>query len=161
MQQEANEFRLNHELSVQLSKEFNMRAAALKRAGEEIVNLRRQIQLLANENAKIKAELQDEEKLAEEVQKRPPPEGLETLSSAELAGKLQRALEKYRTEKAKGAELGRRLEEVLKEVSRGRGLERALEELERAHLEQNKELQRLQEESRKIETYRQTTKTQE
>merc|ERR1712217_239132 len=124
-------------------------------------NLRGQIQLLKNENAQLRSQVEDEEKLAEEVQRRPPPEGLESLGSAELASKLQRALEKYRNEKAKGVELARRVEEALKEVARGRGLERALEELERSHMEQNKELQRLQEESRKIETYRQTTKTQE
>jgi len=146
---------------VQLAKEFNLRAAALKRAGEEIVGLRRQIQLLKSENTRLKAQVDDEERLAEDVMKRPPPEGLDTLSGAELAQKLQRALEKYRDEKAKGAEMGRRLEEALREASRGRGLERSLDELERAHLEQNRELQRLQEEGRKIETYRQTTKTQE
>merc|ERR1712039_778239 len=132
-----------------------------KRAGEEIVNLRRQIQMLKNENAQLRSQVEDEEKLAEEVQKRPPPEGLESLSSAELASKLQRALDKYRNERAKGVELTRRVEETLKEVARGRGLARALEELEKAHLEQNKEIQRLQEENRKIETYRETTKTQE
>merc|ERR1712087_77605 len=73
----------------------------------------------------------------------------------------QRALEKYRNERAKGVELTRRVEETLKEVARGRGLARALEDLEKAHLEQNREIQRLQEENRKIDTYRETTKTQE
>ena len=34
------------------------------------------------------------------------------------------------------------------EVNRGRGLERSLEELQEVHLEQNRELQRLQEEGR-------------
>ncbi|CAE8585620.1 unnamed protein product, partial [Polarella glacialis] len=159
--QEANEFRLNHELSVQLAKEFNLRAAALKRAGEEIVVLRRQIQLLRNENHSLKAQIEDEEQLAQDVRLRPPPEGLESLSSAELAAKLQRTLERYREEKVRGAELARRLEDSLKEASRGRGLERSLEELQQAHLEQNRELQRLQDEGRKLETYRQTTKTQE
>ncbi|CAE7027884.1 CCDC33 [Symbiodinium sp. CCMP2592] len=159
--QEVQDFRLNHELSVQLSKEFNMRAAALKRAGEEIVTLRRQVQLLKNENRSLRAQVEDEEKLAHEVQQRPPPEGLEKLSAAELAGKLQRTLEKYREEKAKASELTRRMEEALKEVNRARGLERSLEELQQVHLEQNRELQRLQDEGRKLDTYRQTAKTQE
>lgn len=159
--QEVQDFRLNHELSVQLSKEFNMRAAALKRAGEEIVTLRRQVQLLKNENRSLRAQVEDEEKLAQEVQQRPPPEGLEKLSAAELAGKLQRTLEKYREEKAKASELTRRMEEALKEVNRARGLERSLEELQQVHLEQNRELQRLQDEGRKLDTYRQTAKTQE
>ncbi|CAJ1460771.1 unnamed protein product [Effrenium voratum] len=75
--------------------------------------------------------------------------------------KLQRTVEKYREEKAKAAELGRRMEDVLKEVNRSRGLERSLEELQQVHLEQNRELQRLQEEGRKLDTYRQTAKTQE
>jgi len=161
VQHEAQEFRLNHELSVQLAKEFNMRAAALKRAGEEIVDLRRQVQMLKCENATLKAQLDDEEKLADEVRRRPPPEGFDSLSSAELALKLQRALDKYRDEKAKGLELSRRLEDALKEAARGRGLERTLDEMERVHLEQNKELQRLQDETKKLDTYRQTTKTQE
>jgi len=161
LEQEANDFRLNHELSVQLAKEFNLRAAALKRAGEEVVTLRRQVLMLKSENASLRAQIEDEEKLAEEVQQRPPPEGLERLSAAELALRLQRSLEKYREEKAKAAELGRRLEEAMKEASRGRSLERSLEELHQAHLEQNRELQRLQEEGRKLETYRQTTRTQE
>jgi len=159
--QEVQDFRLNHELSVQLSKEFNMRAAALKRAGEEIVTLRRQVQLLKNENRSLRAQVEDEEKLAHEVQQRPPPEGLEKLSAAELAGKLQRTLEKYREEKAKASELTRRMEEALKEVNRARALERSLEELQQVHLEQNRELQRLQDEGRKLDTYRQTAKTQE
>jgi len=161
LEQEAKDFKLNHELSVQLSKEFNLRAAALKRAGEEIVALRRQVQLLKNENKSLRSQIEDEERLAEEVQHRPPPEGLEKMSSAELAAQLVRTLEKYREEKAKGAELGRRMEDVLKEVNRARGLERSLEELQQVHLEQNRELQRLQEEGRKLETYRQTAKTQE
>eukprot|EP00929_Paragymnodinium_shiwhaense_P088267 TRINITY_DN48556_c0_g1_i1.p1 TRINITY_DN48556_c0_g1~~TRINITY_DN48556_c0_g1_i1.p1 ORF type:complete len:1103 (-),score=317.49 TRINITY_DN48556_c0_g1_i1:83-3391(-) len=158
---EAKELRLSHEISVQLSKEFNMRAVALKKAGEEIVALRRQVQLMQHENARLKAQIEDEEKLAEEIRNKPIPEGLETLSSAELAQKLHRALEKYREEKTKVAELANRLEEALRETTKGRGLQRALEELEQAHLEQNQELQRLQEEGKKLETYRQTTKTQE
>lgn len=161
LQREAHEFRFNHELSVELAKEFNLRAAALKRAGEEIVALRRQLQLLKSENVRLKAQLDDEERLAEEVQSRPPPAGLEDLSHVELAQKLQRALEKYREEKAKGAELSQRLEEALREASRGRGLERALDELETAHLEQNAELQRMQDEGRKLDAYRETAKTQE
>ena len=161
LEQEAKDFRLNHELSVQLSKEFNLRAAALKRAGEEIVALRRQVQLLKNENKSLRSQIEDEERLAEEVQHRPPPEGLEKMSATELAGQLVRTLEKYREEKAKGAELSRRLEDALKEVNRARGLERSLEELQQVHLEQNRELQRLQEEGKKLETYRQTAKTQE
>jgi len=161
LDQEGNDFRLNHELSVQLAKEFNLRAAALKRAGEEVVTLRRQVQMLKNENASLRAQIEDEEKLAEDVRQRPPPEGLENLSGAELAMRLQRSLEKYREEKAKAAELGRRLEEAMKQAARGRSLERSLEELQQAHLEQNRELQRLQDEGRKLETYRQTTRTQE
>merc|ERR1719174_484763 len=158
---DAHEFRLNHEFSVQLAKEFNLRAAALKKAGEEIVSLRRQVQLLRGENAKLKAQLQDEEQLAEDVQRRPPPEGFDSLSSAELASKLQRALEKYREEKSKSADMGKRLEDAVKEASRGRGLQRSLEELETTHVQQNRELQRLQEENKKIDSYRQAAKTQE
>eukprot|EP00928_Gymnodinium_smaydae_P030459 TRINITY_DN22650_c0_g1_i2.p1 TRINITY_DN22650_c0_g1~~TRINITY_DN22650_c0_g1_i2.p1 ORF type:complete len:1049 (-),score=304.06 TRINITY_DN22650_c0_g1_i2:54-3200(-) len=157
----GDEFRLNHDVSVHLAKEFNMRAAALKRAGEEIVGLRRQIQILEENNTQLKAQVDDEERLAEEVLRKPPPEGLDKLSSVELASKLHRALERYREEKARGTELSRRLEEVLREAARGRGLERALEQLEQAHLEQNRELQRWQEEGKKAETYRQTTRAQE
>jgi hypothetical protein len=123
--------------------------------------LRRQLQLLQAENTRLKAQIEDEERLAVDVQNRPPPEGFDRLSSAELASKLQRALEKYREEKSKGAELGQRLEEALREVARGRGLQRTLEELEVAHMQQNKELQRLQEEAKKIESYRQAARTQE
>ncbi|CAE7674961.1 CCDC33 [Symbiodinium pilosum] len=53
------------------------------------------------------------------------------------------------------------MEDALKEVNRARGLERSLEELQQVHLEQNRELQRLQDEGRKLDTYRQTAKTQE
>lgn len=161
LEQEAKDFRLNHELSVQLSNEFNLRAAALKRAGEEIVALRRQVQVLKNENKSLRSQIEDEERLAEEVQHRPPPEGLEKMSAAELANQLVRTLEKYREEKAKGAELARRMEDALKELNRARGLERSLDELQQVHLEQNRELQRLQEEGKKLETYRQTAKTKE
>eukprot|EP00438_Fugacium_kawagutii_P030526 Skav213654 [mRNA] locus=scaffold2012:399619:400431:- [translate_table: standard] len=83
------------------------------------------------------------------------------MSSAELAAQLVRTLEKYREEKTKNVELGRRMEEALKEVNRARGLERSLDELQQVHLEQNRELQRLQDEGKKLETYRQTAKTQE
>eukprot|EP00927_Polykrikos_kofoidii_P008378 TRINITY_DN13477_c0_g1_i2.p1 TRINITY_DN13477_c0_g1~~TRINITY_DN13477_c0_g1_i2.p1 ORF type:complete len:1072 (-),score=263.88 TRINITY_DN13477_c0_g1_i2:150-3365(-) len=161
LQKEAQEFRLSHELSVQLSKEFNLRAVALKRAGEEIVALRRQIQLLQHENQRLRAQIEDEERLAEDVQRRPVPEGLDKLGSAELAQKLQRSLQKYREEKAKGTELAQRLEAALREASQARSVKRCLAELEQAHLEQNKELQRLQEDGKKLETYRQTAKTQE
>lgn len=161
IQQEAHDLRLNHELSVQLAKEFNMRAAALKKAGEEIVELRRQVQLLRGENVQLKARLEEEDRLAEDARRRPMPEGLDRLSVPELVAKLQRAVDKYRDEKAKGAELGRRLEEVVKEAARSRGMNRNLSELERAHVEQNRELQRLQEDNRKMEAYRQTAHTQE
>mmetsp|Transcript_55655 Transcript_55655/g.132687 ORF Transcript_55655/g.132687 Transcript_55655/m.132687 type:complete len:1101 (-) Transcript_55655:15-3317(-) len=161
VEREAHEFRLNHELSVQLAKEFNMRAAALKRAGEEIVSLRRQIQILQNENDRLKSQIADEEALVDQVGSRPPPMGIENLSSSELALKLQRALEKYRNEKTKGIEVSRRLEEACRELQRLSGLKRALEELESTHMEQNKELQRLQDECRRIDTYRHLTKTQE
>ncbi|CAJ1460770.1 unnamed protein product [Effrenium voratum] len=61
LEQEAKDFRLHHELSVQLSKEFNLRAAALKRAGEEIVGLRRQVQLLKNENKSLRTQIEEED----------------------------------------------------------------------------------------------------
>jgi len=161
MQGEAQELRLNHELSVQLSKEFNMRAAALKRAGEEIVELRRQLQLLQSENTRLKAKIEDEEKMLEGATSRPLPDGLARMSASDLAKKLQLALEKYREEKLRGVGLERRLEEAVKEASRGRAVERRLEDMERAHLDQNKEFQRLQDENRKLEGYRQTAQTQE
>merc|ERR1712194_746308 len=50
---------------------------------------------------------------------------------------------------------------AVKEASRGRAVERRLEDMERAHLDQNKEFQRLQDENRKLEGYRQTAQTQE
>eukprot|EP00933_Yihiella_yeosuensis_P083494 TRINITY_DN9772_c0_g1_i1.p1 TRINITY_DN9772_c0_g1~~TRINITY_DN9772_c0_g1_i1.p1 ORF type:complete len:694 (-),score=147.34 TRINITY_DN9772_c0_g1_i1:62-1930(-) len=157
----TSDYRLNQELSVQLAKEFNLRAAALKRAGEEVVALRRQIQLLKNENSRLKSQIEDEDNLAVDARYQQLPEGLESLGSAELAFRLQRTLEKYREEKAKNAELLRRLEESLKEANRCRGIERRWDELEQVHLEQNRELQRLQEHGKKLETYRQTTRTQE
>jgi len=147
---------------VQLAKEFNLRAAALKKAGEEIVTLRRQVQLLRNENGRLKAQVEEEERTVAEVHRRGQlPHGLESLSSSELASKLARCLERYREEKGKSAELNRRLEEVLREVQKGRSLERALEELEHAHLEQNRELQRLQEEGKQVDKYRQNARAQE
>jgi chromosome segregation ATPase len=161
LKNEAKEFRLTHDLSVQLMKEFNLRAAALKRSGEEIVELRRQIQLLQNENGKLREQIESDDRLAEDVRNRPPPAEFENLGSAELALRLQTALQKYRDEKGKSKELQRRLDEAMKEVARGQGLERTLDDLERTHMQQNTELQRLQEENRKIEIYRQTVKSQE
>merc|ERR1712185_230127 len=67
----------------------------------------------------------------------------------------------YREEKAKSKELQRRLDEAMKEVARGQGLQRTLDELERSHMQQNMELQRLQDENKKLEIYRQTVKSQE
>ena len=43
-----------------------------------------QVQLLKNENKKLRAQIEDEERLAEEVQHRPPPEGLEQMSASDL-----------------------------------------------------------------------------
>mmetsp|Transcript_72936 Transcript_72936/g.152262 ORF Transcript_72936/g.152262 Transcript_72936/m.152262 type:complete len:467 (+) Transcript_72936:296-1696(+) len=160
-EEESKEVKMNHELAVNLSKECNMRAAALKRAGEEILELRRQVQLLRSENTSLAAQVDAEARLAEDVRVLPAPEELESLGGAELANRLHRTLEKYREEKAKGAELSRRLDEALKEVARGKDLKKALDELEDAHLDQNKEIQRLQEENHKMDNYRQTTRTQE
>lgn len=159
--QEAQDFRSTHELTVQLAKEFNLRAAALKRAGEEIVELRRQVQMLTKENARLKADMEHEEQLNLSAEHAAMPEGLAELSSVELAQKLQKALTKYREEKARGAELTMRLGDAMKEAAKARDLQRVLEEIEHIHLEQNRELQRLQDEGRKLETYRQTVQSQE
>lgn len=157
------EFQLNHDLSVQLMKEFNLRAAALKTAGQEIVELRRQVQLLTNENNKLKMRIEDEERLAEHVKRNPPKDiGMfDSLSSAELSLRLQTALQKYRDEKAKSQEMTQRLEAALKEVARGRGLQKHLDQLEKTHLEMAAQLQKLQQENQKIELYRKTAKSQE
>lgn len=152
---------ISHGLSVELAKEFGLRAEALKRAGEEIVGLRRQVQLLRDELARLSARLEEEEREAEEAPSRPLPPGMEDLPSAALAQKLQRALDKYREEKKRGAELCRRLEETLRAAARGRCLQRSLDDLGQAHFEQNLELQKLQDEGRKLGTYRETAKTQE
>lgn len=152
---------MGNDLQVQLMKEFNLRAAALKKSGEEIIELRRQVQLLNNENAKLRSQLEHDEHLANDVRRNPPPAALEKLGSAELALRLQTALQKYHDEKFKSKEAQQRLDEALHEVSRGRGLGRTLEELQRAHQEQNVVLQKLQDENKKIDLYRQTVKSQE
>jgi len=159
----TQEFQLNHDLSVQLMKEFNLRASALKSAGQEIVDLRRQIQVLTNENNKLKTQLEDEEKLAAQVRSNPPRDAgmFDSLSSAELSLRLQTALQKYRDEKTKSTEMSQRLEAALKEVARGRGLQKHLDQLETAHLEMAGLLQKLQGENAKIELYRKTAKSQE
>merc|ERR1719326_2730473 len=130
VQQQAAEFKLSHDLSVQLMKEFNLRASALKQAGQEIVELRRQVAILRSENTKLRLQLEDEMKLAEEVRRNPPSDAtfFDSLSSAELSLRLQTALQKYRDEKAKGSEMGHRLEEALREVARGRTLRKQLDD---------------------------------
>lgn len=65
LQQQQQEFRLNQDLSIQLMREFNLRASALKSAGEEIVELRRAVQLLQNENSKLKMQIEEEVKFNE------------------------------------------------------------------------------------------------
>lgn len=144
-------------------KEFNLRAGALKQAGQEIVDLRRQVQLLTNENNKLKMQIEDEERLAEQVRQHPPKDMsmFDSLSSAELSLRLQTALQKYRDEKTKSHEMTQRLEAALKEVARGRGLQKHLDELEKAHLEMAGLLQKLQAENQKIDLYRKTAKSQE
>jgi len=160
----SKEFQLNHDLSVQLMKEFNLRAGSLKQAGQEIVDLRRQVQLLTNENNKLRMQIEDEERLAEQIRKNPPTHDtsmFDSLNSAELSLRLQTALQKYRDEKTKSYEMTQRLEAALKEVARGRGLQKHLDELEKAHLEMAGFLQKVQTENQKIDLYRKTAKSQE
>lgn len=159
----AAEFQLNHDLSIQLMKEFNLRANALKTAGQEIVDLRRQIHLLTNENNNLKMRIEDEERLTEQIRRNPPKDMpmFDSLSGAELSLQLQTTLQKYRDEKAKSQEMTQRLEAALKEIARGRGLQKHLDNLEKTHLEMAERLQKFQQENQKIDLYRKTAKSQE
>ncbi|CAD7950129.1 unnamed protein product [Amoebophrya sp. A120] len=157
------EFTLNQDLSIQLMREFNLRAQALKSAGEEIVELRKTVQILQNENAKLNTQLEEELQFNEEVKLNQPlnTELLDSLSTAELAQKLQTTVAKYRDEKQKVQDLKLRMESGMREIVKNRGLERKLEELEKAHLEQATLLQKYQKDNKKIGLYKETVKSQE
>ncbi|CAD7936601.1 unnamed protein product [Amoebophrya sp. A25] len=160
---QEQEFRLNQDLSIQLMREFNLRASALKTAGEEIVELKKTIQILQNQNAKLNMQLEEELKFNEDVRVNQPlnSELLDSLSTSELAMKLQTAVAKYREEKNKVNDLKTRMESGMREIVKNRGLERKLEELEQAHLEQATLLQKYQKDTKKIELYRETARSQE
>ncbi|CEM06491.1 unnamed protein product [Vitrella brassicaformis CCMP3155] len=167
-EQKLGELRQDHQLTAHLMKEFNMRAAALKQAGNDIVELKKQISLLKSERDSLKEQLREEEEIWADTGSGRPPEGdplqhipLDHLTNAELAIKLKTTLYKYREEKGKVVEMRKRLEAAMKEVARGRGLQRQLEEIEKAHVEQAAVLQRLQSENAKVGLYRQTAKSQE
>uniref|UniRef100_A0A0G4HXT2 Uncharacterized protein n=1 Tax=Chromera velia CCMP2878 TaxID=1169474 RepID=A0A0G4HXT2_9ALVE len=166
----AEALKLDHGLSLELTKEFSLRAAALRKAGEEIAELQRQNSLLRSENARLKKEVQEEKAAAEEALKGPGGgdqdggetiKALETLDSESLCLKLRQVLIRYRQEKAKSEEMKQRLQTALKEISRTRGLQRQLEEMENAHMEQSAQLQELREEQTRLHLYKQTARSQE
>eukprot|EP00392_Amoebophrya_sp_AT5.2_P015346 g15548.t1 len=168
-QHQEQEFKLNQDLSVQLMREFNLRASALKSAGEEIRQAKRKTtsedEILENENAKLQAQLDEELRFNEEVRVGSigslNTELLDSLSTQELAVKLQTTVQRYREEKQKVQDLKLRMESGMREIVKNRGLEKKLTDLEKTHLEQSALLQKYQKDNKKISVYRETAKSQE
>lgn len=120
---------------------------------------------MENENAKLQAQLDEELRFNEEVRVGSigslNTELLDSLSTQELAVKLQTTVQRYREEKQKVQDLKLRMESGMREIVKSRGLEKKLTDLEKTHLEQSALLQKYQKDNKKISVYRETAKSQE
>lgn len=149
-----------------MKKDLRVRTVALRTAGEEIVELRRVNQLLSDENARLRLQLEDELAFTEEVRLRYPTDSTfsthpSSLSNEDLTLRLHSAIADARAAKHNASELQTRLERAYDQAIRHREVESKLDEVEQACIEQAQTLERSRAEIKKLSLYRDTAKTQE
>ena len=146
------------EIIHRMMKEVDDKTESLKLTGAEIVDLRKQIKLLQNENQILRKRLGQEEQMQIESL---VTQEIHKMSLPELKSKIIKLSQAYRGERLRNEEFEKALRQAQNEIANARKLANDLEQLQKVHEEDSEKYLNLQRETQKIGLYRETIKKQE
>jgi len=154
----SKELTQKQEIIHRMMKEVDDKTESLKLTGAEIVELRKQIKLLQNENQILRRRLGQEEQMQIESL---VTQEIHKMSLPELKSKIIKLAQAYRGERLRNEEFEKALRQAQNEIANARKLANDLEQLQKVHEEDSEKFLNLQKETQKIGLYRETIKKQE
>ena len=154
----SKELTQKQEIIHRMMKEVDDKTESLKLTGAEIVELRKQIKLLQNENQILRKRLGQEEQMQIESL---VTQEIHKMSLPELKSKIIKLAQAYRGERLRNEEFEKALRQAQNEIANARKLANDLEQLQKVHEEDSEKFLNLQRETQKIGLYRETIKKQE
>ena len=154
----SKELTQKQEIIHRMMKEVDDKTESLKLTGAEIVELRKQIKLLQNENQILRKRLGQEEQMQIESL---VTQEIHKMSLPELKSKIIKLAQAYRGERLRNEEFEKALRQAQNEIANARKLANDLEQLQKVHEEDSEKYLNLQRETQKIGLYRETIKKQE
>ena len=154
----SKELAQKQELIHRMMKEVDDKTESLKLTGSEIVELRKQIKLLQNENQILRMRLGQESQMQVEAL---VTQEIHRMSLPELKSKIIKLAQAYRGERMRNEEFEKALKQAQNEIANARRLANDLEALQKTHEEDSNKFLNLQKETQKIGLYRDTIKKQE
>ena len=154
----SKELTQKQEIIHRMMKEVDDKTESLKLTGAEIVDLRKQIKLLQNENQILRKRLGQEEQMQIESL---VTQEIHKMSLPELKSKIIKLSQAYRGERLRNEEFEKALRQAQNEIANARKLANDLEQLQKVHEEDSEKYLNLQRETQKIGLYRETIKKQE
>lgn len=154
----SKEMSQKQELIHRLIVEIDDKKESLKKTGEEIIDQRKKIRMLQNENSILKKRLGQEEML--QVESLVTSE-IHKMSLPELKSKIIKLSQNYRNERIKNEEYEKMLNNAQSEIANARKLGQELEELQKQHELDMEKYLGLQRETQKMSLYRETITKQE
>ena len=154
----SKELTQKQEIIHRMMKEVDDKTESLKLTGAEIVDLRKQIKLLQNENQILRKRLGQEEQMQIESL---VTQEIHKMSLPELKSKIIKLSQAYRGERLRNEEFEKALRQAQNEITNARKLANDLEQLQKVHEEDSEKYLNLQRETQKIGLYRETIKKQE
>ena len=154
----SKELTQKQEIIHRMMKEVDDKTESLKLTGAEIVELRKQIKLLQNENQILRRRLGQEEQMQIESL---VTQEIHKMSLPELKSKIIKLAQAYRAERLRNEEFEKALKQAQNEIANARKLANDLEQLQKVHEEDSEKFLNLQKETQKIGLYRETIKKQE
>ena len=154
----SKELTQKQEIIHRMMKEVDDKTESLKLTGAEIVDLRKQIKLLQNENQILRKRLGQEEQMQIESL---VTQEIHKMSLPELKSKIIKLSQAYRGERLRNEEFEKALRQAQNEIANARKLANDLEQLQKVHEKDSEKYLNLQRETQKIGLYRETIKKQE
>jgi hypothetical protein len=154
----SKELAQKQELIHRMMTEIDDKKESLQHTGAEILEYRKQIKLLQNENAILRRRLGQEEQMQIESL---VTQEIHKMSLPELKSKIIKLAQAYRGEKMRNEEFEKALKQAQSEISNARKLAHELEQLQKMHEDDTNKFLNLQKETQKIGLYRETIKKQE
>jgi len=154
----SRELAQKQEIIDRLMKDVDEKKQSLKVTSAEIIDLRRNIKLLQNENAILRRRLGEEEQiqLNQMVTKE-----INKMSIEELRMKVLKLAQAYREERLRNEKYDTALKGAHMELSAAKKMETELESMQNANQDKAKKLLNVQHEMQKINLYKDTIKKQE